>query len=437
MKEAKTLREKANGMRCMISAVMKLAAQQELGGCLPGSIKAVTTALSFIGLPSLPGLEPRPRHRMPATGGIVQEQLKGNGAYDNGPVYNDERRARAGRWPAPQRPAANPDPVHFLGAVVDKRNATKCVAHYKGKCEVCRRLGDKQGPTVQACCRHHHAADDGLPIAICDRHRMSRCAVCNTPKTCCAAGHHGCREHNRGPCEGCRQLPTLAERRPAACCGKGHHSADEPKATKPAAPPNTNTPAPAATPRSPAAEQLSESPRKGRKRILQETPRPTTHRGPKRPAKKAATRQRTRTARCLTSSPTSPPSSPSSSPSPKTSSTGNIIPIQTTLPRTPTGEPKDAPPRRRRKRPLQESSKLASPIGKPRRSKRSRQAVNNSTLDHEMECLTSSPSSTRKQPNRPGKSAPRKRAGIELDLEMASLTTSSSSLTLPTDDVIK
>ncbi|KAJ9457874.1 Protein rliB [Diplonema papillatum] len=296
-KEAKTLREKANGMRCMISAVMKLAAQQELGGCLPGSIKAVTTALSFIGLPSLPGLEPRPRHRMPATGGIVQEQLKGNGAYDNGPVYNDERRARAGRWPAPQRPAANPDPVHFLGAVVDKRNATKCVAHYKGKCEVCRRLGDKQGPTVQACCRHHHAADDGLPIAICDRHRMSRCAVCNTPKTCCAAGHHGCREHNRGPCEGCRQLPTLAERRPAACCGKGHHSADEPKATKPAAPPNTNTPAPAATPRSPAAEQLSESPRKGRKRILQETPRPTTHRGPKRPAKKAATRQRTRTAR--------------------------------------------------------------------------------------------------------------------------------------------
>ncbi|KAJ9451675.1 hypothetical protein DIPPA_04324, partial [Diplonema papillatum] len=155
-----------------------------------------------------------------------------------------------------------------------------------------------------------------------------------------------------------------------------------------------------------------------------ETPRPTTHRGPKRPAKKAATRQRTRTARCLTSSPTSPPSSPSSSPSPKTSSTGNIIPIQTTLPRTPTGEPKDAPPRRRRKRPLQESSKLASPTGKPRRSKRSRQAVNNSTLDHEMECLTSSPSSTRKQPNRPGKSAPRKRAGIELD-------TSSSSLTLP------
>ncbi|KAJ9446779.1 hypothetical protein DIPPA_03135 [Diplonema papillatum] len=92
-KEAKTLREKANGMRCMISAVMKLAAQQELGGCLPGSIKAVTTALSFVGLPSLPGLEPRPRHRMPA-GGIVQEQLKGNGAYDNGPVYNDERRAR-------------------------------------------------------------------------------------------------------------------------------------------------------------------------------------------------------------------------------------------------------------------------------------------------------------------------------------------------------
>ncbi|KAJ9449020.1 hypothetical protein DIPPA_23324 [Diplonema papillatum] len=374
---------------------------------------------------------------MPATGGIVQEQLKGNGAYDNGSVYNDERRARAGRWPAPQRPAANPDPVHFLGAVVDKRNATKCVAHYKGKCEICRRLGDKQGPTVQACCRHHHAADDGLPIAICDRHRMSRCAVCNTPKTCCAAGHHGCREHNRGPCEGCRQLPTLAERRPAACCGKGHHSADEPKATKPAAPPNTNTPAPAATPRSPAAEQLSESPRKGRKRILQETPRPTTHRGPKRPAKKAATRQRTRTARYLTSSPTSPPSSPSSSPSPKTSSTGNIIPIQTTLPRTPTGEPKDAPPRRRRKRPLQESSKLASPTGKPRRSKRSRQAVNNSTLDHEMECLTSSPSSTRKQPNRPGKSAPRKRAGIELDLEMTSLTTSSSSLTLPTDDVIK
>ncbi|KAJ9436199.1 hypothetical protein DIPPA_20314 [Diplonema papillatum] len=280
-------------MRCMISAVMKLAAQQELGGCLPGSIKAVTTALSFIGLPSLPGLEPRPRHRMPATGGIVQEQLKGNGAYDNGPVYNDERRARAGRWPAPQRPAANPDPVHFLGAVVDKRNATKCVAHYKGKCEVCRRLGDKQGPTVQACCRHRRRAT----------HRDLR----PTPNVQVRGLQHAedvlCRRAPRVPRtqpRPVRRVPPAADARRATTrrgCGKGPHSADEPKATKPAAPPNTNTPAPAATPRSPAAEQLSEWPRKGRKRILQETPRPTSHRGPKRPAKKAATRQRTRTAR--------------------------------------------------------------------------------------------------------------------------------------------
>ncbi|KAJ9434771.1 hypothetical protein DIPPA_09305 [Diplonema papillatum] len=60
-KAAKTHREKANGMRCMLSAINKLAVQQQLGKCLPGDFKSRTTALSFIGLSSVPGFQPRPR----------------------------------------------------------------------------------------------------------------------------------------------------------------------------------------------------------------------------------------------------------------------------------------------------------------------------------------------------------------------------------------
>ncbi|KAJ9469851.1 hypothetical protein DIPPA_27782 [Diplonema papillatum] len=47
-KAAKTHREKANGIRCMLSAINKLAVQQQLG--LPGDFKSRTTALSFISL---------------------------------------------------------------------------------------------------------------------------------------------------------------------------------------------------------------------------------------------------------------------------------------------------------------------------------------------------------------------------------------------------
>eukprot|EP00659_Diplonema_papillatum_P007585 gene7585-11613_t len=54
---------------------------------------------------------------------------------------------------------------------------------YGERCDLLRPRGQTRAA------RHHHAADDGIPVAICDRHRMSRCMDCNTPKTRCASGH--------------------------------------------------------------------------------------------------------------------------------------------------------------------------------------------------------------------------------------------------------
>ncbi|KAJ9450047.1 putative RNA-directed DNA polymerase from transposon X-element [Diplonema papillatum] len=195
-KAAKTHREKANGMRCMLSAINKLAVQQQLGKCLPGDFKSKTTALSFIGLSSVPGFQPRPRHRMPETGPTIMQQVKTG--YGTAPAYPPERTDRARRWVIPRAPLANPDPLHLPHAVPEAtKNAPKCATHHKGKCAVCRALGHHHGPTVEACCRHHHADNDGLPPAVCDRHRMTRCVECNTPTACCKAGHHDCREHAR------------------------------------------------------------------------------------------------------------------------------------------------------------------------------------------------------------------------------------------------
>ncbi|KAJ9450000.1 putative RNA-directed DNA polymerase from transposon X-element [Diplonema papillatum] len=182
-KAAKTHREKANGMRCMLSAINKLAVQQQLGKCLPGDFKSKTTALSFIGLSSVPGFQPRPRHRMPETGPTIMQQVKTG--YGTAPAYPPERTDRARRWVIPRAPLANPDPLHLPHAVPEAtKNAPKCATHHKGKCAVCRALGHHHGPTVEACCRHHHADNDGLPPAVCDRHRMTRCVECNTPTAC-------------------------------------------------------------------------------------------------------------------------------------------------------------------------------------------------------------------------------------------------------------
>ncbi|KAJ9461364.1 putative RNA-directed DNA polymerase from transposon X-element [Diplonema papillatum] len=146
-KAAKTHREKANGMRCMLSAINKLAVQQQLGKCLPGDFKSKTTALSFIGLSSVPGFQPRPRHRMPETGPTIMQQVKTG--YGTAPAYPPERTDRARRWVIPRAPLANPDPLHLPHAVPEAtKNAPKCATHHKGKCAVCRALGHHHGPTT-------------------------------------------------------------------------------------------------------------------------------------------------------------------------------------------------------------------------------------------------------------------------------------------------
>ncbi|KAJ9467613.1 hypothetical protein DIPPA_06121 [Diplonema papillatum] len=143
-KAAKTHREKANGMRCMLSAINKLAVQQQLGKCLPGDFKSKTTALSFIGLSSVPGFQPRPRHRMPETGPTIMQQVKTG--YGTAPAYPPERTDRARRWVIPRAPLANPDPLHLPHAVPEAtKNAPKCATHHKGKCAVCRALGTYGG----------------------------------------------------------------------------------------------------------------------------------------------------------------------------------------------------------------------------------------------------------------------------------------------------
>jgi hypothetical protein len=218
------LRDRANGLRCMMSAVMKLAVQQGLGNCLPGEMKRQTTTLSFIGLPGVPGLKPRPRFRMPETGRLLLEQVRGADVSKLRPVYPPDRSARAAQWAEPATPMPCPDPVHLPNAThIDASGALKCVVHRKGKCGRCSALLRRDAPAVEACCRHHHRDDDGLPVGVCPMHRLSKCAECSGPSTCCSAGHHACKAHAKGACAACQQLPTLAERRPAACCRRGHH----------------------------------------------------------------------------------------------------------------------------------------------------------------------------------------------------------------------
>ncbi|KAJ9455283.1 hypothetical protein DIPPA_09549 [Diplonema papillatum] len=78
------------------------------------------------------------------------------------------------------------------------------------------------------CCRHHHHANDGQPIAVCTEHSTTKCGECKTAAACCRSGHHACRTHGRGTCQECKRLPTLTQRRPAACCSRGHHQPNKP-----------------------------------------------------------------------------------------------------------------------------------------------------------------------------------------------------------------
>ncbi|KAJ9454525.1 hypothetical protein DIPPA_08560 [Diplonema papillatum] len=225
----KGVRERGNVLRCMISALDKLATQQGLGSCERGERVCPTTSLSFMGITGISGVRPRPRFREAHTGTILEEQVKGSDVGTQFPTYPDWTAERAARWALPAPPQLHPDPVHMPGVGVEKALVT-CATHHKGKCEACRALVRRDVPTVEMCCRHHHHADDGQPIAVCVEHSTTKCGECKTAAACCRSGHHACRTHGRGTCQECRGLPTLAQRRPAACCRRGHHQPNEPNA---------------------------------------------------------------------------------------------------------------------------------------------------------------------------------------------------------------
>ncbi|KAJ9436880.1 hypothetical protein DIPPA_29230 [Diplonema papillatum] len=225
----KGVRERGNVLRCMISALDKLATQQGLGSCERGERVCPTTSLSFMGISGISGVRPRPRFREAHTGTILEEQVKGSDVGTQCPTYPDWTAERAARWALPVPPQLHPDPVHMPGVGVEKALVT-CATHHKGKCEACRALVRRDVPTVEMCCRHHHHADDGQPIAVCVEHSTTKCGECKTAAACCRSGHHACRTHGRGTCQECRRLPTLTQRRPAACCRRGHHQPNEPNA---------------------------------------------------------------------------------------------------------------------------------------------------------------------------------------------------------------
>ncbi|KAJ9435323.1 hypothetical protein DIPPA_24104 [Diplonema papillatum] len=78
------------------------------------------------------------------------------------------------------------------------------------------------------CCRHHHHANDGQPIAVCTEHSTTKCGECKTAAACCRSGHHAWPHAWQGTCQECKRLPTLTQRRPAACCSRGHHQSNKP-----------------------------------------------------------------------------------------------------------------------------------------------------------------------------------------------------------------
>ncbi|KAJ9439853.1 hypothetical protein DIPPA_34238 [Diplonema papillatum] len=191
----KGVRERGNVLRCMMSALDKLATQQGLGSCERGERVCPTTSLSFMGISGISGVRPRPRFREAHTGTILEEQVKGSDVGTQCPTYPDWTAERAARWALPVPPQLHPDPVHMPGVGVEKALVT-CATHHKGKCEACRALVRRDVPTVEMCCRHHHHADDGQPIAVCVEHSTTKCGECKTAAACCRRGHHQPNEPN-------------------------------------------------------------------------------------------------------------------------------------------------------------------------------------------------------------------------------------------------
>jgi hypothetical protein len=155
------------------------------------------------------------------------------------PTYPSDRAQRAMQWAAPLYPSPNADPSHLPNAVADHRpRIPRCRVHHKSKCISCSEMNSRIAPTVEACCQLHHRDDDGLPVAICDEHSMTRCGECVGPELCCTSGHHRCEQHKKPACTACGSLPTLAERRPQACCARDHHARKRPR-RRPSAEPAT------------------------------------------------------------------------------------------------------------------------------------------------------------------------------------------------------
>ncbi|KAJ9464342.1 hypothetical protein DIPPA_15992 [Diplonema papillatum] len=136
-----------------ISKLIECDSQTMETYCLPGDFKSKTTALSFIGLSSVPGFQPRPGHRMPETGPTIMQQVKTG--YGTAPAYLPEGSAQS---------VAHSDTTTALRW---------------------RHVADTTTPTTTAYLRR---AATGT----------TRCVKCNTPTACCKAGHHDCREHARG-----------------------------------------------------------------------------------------------------------------------------------------------------------------------------------------------------------------------------------------------
>ncbi|KAJ9456987.1 hypothetical protein DIPPA_16457 [Diplonema papillatum] len=120
----KGVRERGNVLRCMISALDKLATQQGLGSCERGERVCPTTSLSFMGITGISGVRPRPRFREAHTGTILEEQVKGSDVGTQCPTYPDWTAARAARWALPAPPQLHPDPVHVPGVGVEKALVT-------------------------------------------------------------------------------------------------------------------------------------------------------------------------------------------------------------------------------------------------------------------------------------------------------------------------
>ncbi|KAJ9453906.1 hypothetical protein DIPPA_31678 [Diplonema papillatum] len=109
----KGVRERGNVLRCMMSALDKLATQQGLGSCERGERVCPTTSLSFMGISGISGVRPRPRFREAHTGTILEEQVKGSDVGTQCPTYPAQNRQESVTIPARTWQEPGPTPVNL------------------------------------------------------------------------------------------------------------------------------------------------------------------------------------------------------------------------------------------------------------------------------------------------------------------------------------